>query len=291
MTVTALRPTIYTLRTVEALGGKWHGYTAMCRCPSHADNTPSLSIRQGDQGLLVTCFAGCNPVDILRAIRQIQPGALPRSAPIAPFPRDGAALRLWNKGLPMSGTPAARYLTSRHLGPGAHDAKFHPRCPLGPKPSTVFKPALLVAARDDGSLRGVQRIFFGPTDVTARKATLGWLGGAAWRPPISDPDRLAIAEGFETAAAYTVLTGITCWASFGARRLPLLDIPDEVTELIIAEDNDDEGRRAGARAAEAYARPGRLIRHDRPRVSGYDWADVLAARARRGAGREGAEAA
>lgn len=35
--------------------GKWSA-----RCPSHApDNNPSLSISEGDKGLLVKCWAGC----------------------------------------------------------------------------------------------------------------------------------------------------------------------------------------------------------------------------------------
>ena len=29
------------------------------RCPSHQDNSPSLSITEGDKGLLLKCWAGC----------------------------------------------------------------------------------------------------------------------------------------------------------------------------------------------------------------------------------------
>jgi len=39
--------------------GKWSA-----RCPAHADKSPSLTIAEGDRGLLVKCFAGCS----LRAI-------------------------------------------------------------------------------------------------------------------------------------------------------------------------------------------------------------------------------
>ncbi len=92
---------------------------------------------------------------------------------------------------------------------------------------------------------------------------------------------LAVGEGFATAAAYTALTGVTCWASFGARRLPLLEFPKAVRKLIIAEDNDAEGRLAGMKARQAYSRPDLLIVHDRPDQRGYDWADVLEKREER----------
>ena len=57
MPLTAKRPTQELVDLVGALGGTWTGYRAMARCPAHGDNDPSLSIRQGDRGILVTCFA------------------------------------------------------------------------------------------------------------------------------------------------------------------------------------------------------------------------------------------
>ena len=66
MPYTALKPSQELVDIVGALGGTWHGYVASCRCPAHCDKTPSLSLRQGDQGILVTCFAGCDAEDVLR---------------------------------------------------------------------------------------------------------------------------------------------------------------------------------------------------------------------------------
>lgn len=44
--------------------GKWQA-----RCPAHADRSPSLSIRDGQDGrLLVHCFAGCAHTEILAAL-------------------------------------------------------------------------------------------------------------------------------------------------------------------------------------------------------------------------------
>ena len=55
-----------------ALGGATHnggGWLTCCCC--HEDKRPSLSLRDGDDGkLLVRCFAGCDPRDVLAELRQ-----------------------------------------------------------------------------------------------------------------------------------------------------------------------------------------------------------------------------
>jgi hypothetical protein len=43
--------------------GKWQA-----RCPAHDDRSPSLSVREGDNGkTLIRCWAGCATADVLRA--------------------------------------------------------------------------------------------------------------------------------------------------------------------------------------------------------------------------------
>jgi hypothetical protein len=44
------------------------GWMARCPCPSHPDNTASLSIRRMSDGWSVKCFAGCDNADVLAAI-------------------------------------------------------------------------------------------------------------------------------------------------------------------------------------------------------------------------------
>ena len=75
MGITANRPSQHMVDLVGALGGTWLGYKAMCRCPAHADKTPSLSIRQGDRGLLVTCFPDPADADLHRRHRHRALGA------------------------------------------------------------------------------------------------------------------------------------------------------------------------------------------------------------------------
>jgi hypothetical protein len=61
----------------KALGGHRNGQGYLCRCPVPAhgrgkgDRTPSLSIADGRDGkLLVRCFAGCGPLDVLAELRK-----------------------------------------------------------------------------------------------------------------------------------------------------------------------------------------------------------------------------
>ena len=59
----------------RALGGHRSGNGYLCRCPvpSHGkgrgDRNPSLSISDGDQRVLVHCFGGCDPLDVLDELR------------------------------------------------------------------------------------------------------------------------------------------------------------------------------------------------------------------------------
>ena len=273
MALVALKPTQELVDLVGSLGGTWHGRTAMCPCPAHADSTPSLSIRQGNRGILVTCFAGCDRDDILRELRRV-PSRGRFAYTDNPAAQAGNASRLWDEALSVAGTLAERYLGIRHLMPISQDLRFHPRCPYRPKPWTTYHPALLVAVREGRRLTAVQRIFLDP--VTARyrmKLMLGRPARGAWQGG-GRGDVLARAEGFETARAFTLLHDIPCWASLGARRLDQILLPETLTSLILAADNDAEGAIAAERATLRYARPGLKIRSMPPeRVK--DWAKVL----------------
>ena len=59
----------YSITT--ALGGRWHGNYGLAFCPCHENTrTPALSVQDGDDGkLLAHCFAGCDGVDVLAALR------------------------------------------------------------------------------------------------------------------------------------------------------------------------------------------------------------------------------
>jgi hypothetical protein len=182
--------------------------------------------------------------------------------------------RLWEQGVDVAGTLAERYLQSRKLPVDLEDIRFHPRCPHKPKPHTEFKPALLVAVRERLQFTAIQRIFLDPqTAYRTEKVMLGRPGRGAWRPRLNGTKTLALAEGMEDAAAFRFMHEVVCWASLGNERLSLLDLPDDITELIIAEDNNSAGRAGARKAWTAYRRDGLKLSRKTPRPF-EDWAEA-----------------
>jgi hypothetical protein len=52
------------------LRGRWHGRYGEALCPAHEDRRPSLSIRDGQQSVLVKCHAGCTPETVIAVLRR-----------------------------------------------------------------------------------------------------------------------------------------------------------------------------------------------------------------------------
>lgn len=272
--LTCLSPTQETIDTVAGLAGKWHGSYAMCRCPAHRDSTPSLSIRQGQHGILVHCFAGCQNEDVLRAISRTRPVFNSPAPKFQPSPSSANARRIWDQGREICETLAEAYLKSRNLPLDLRDIRYHHKCPFGRKPNAVFRPALLVAVRDRLEIMAIQRIALGSKGLCHKgKYMLGRPGMGAWSPSFKG-DTLGLAESMEDAVAYTRIKGIPCWSTLGAERLALVRIPDGVKTVVIAEDNNRAGRLGALAAIEAYATKDRTVLRDPPPRKAGDWAEV-----------------
>lgn len=171
---------------------------------------------------------------------------------------------------------AERYVREvRHIWAPLGDLRYHPRCPRGQGRLVQFEPALLIAMRKAGNIVAIQRIFLDPGSAGyTDKLVLGRAIGAAWTngPP---GKTIGLCEGFETAAAYTSLTGIQAWASMGAKRFHQVEMPASVAHVILLADNDPEGHRAEARARETLARLGLVIDTEWPPGRMNDWAQLL----------------
>src|SRR5688500_9007563 len=61
MTAVELLPLLEGVRTRGS--GKW-----ISRCPSHQDKSPSLTVAEGNRGLLLKCWAGCTLEEITGAL-------------------------------------------------------------------------------------------------------------------------------------------------------------------------------------------------------------------------------
>jgi putative DNA primase/helicase len=49
-------------------GVKRHGNQYMAKCPAHDDKTPSLSIKDAGDRILINCFSGCGTAEVVHAL-------------------------------------------------------------------------------------------------------------------------------------------------------------------------------------------------------------------------------
>jgi putative DNA primase/helicase len=261
----------------QALGGRRSGggYEAPCPVPSHGrgrgDRNHSLSLRDGDKGLLVKCHAGCNSLEVLAELRR--QGLLQRGPDARPAPKRDLgeyARTIWHEARPISGTLAEEYLR-RHRGIAAAlppSLRFHPRLK---HPCGRWWPAMVAGiSGNDRKVRSVQVTWIDPDTtnklgVGDQRRTYGSMGNGAVRlcPAM---EQLGIAEGVETALSVTVLFGIACWACLGSARLDGVDVPDRV-QLHIFGDRDEP------KAVEAAERLGAKLHL--PPFNHKDFNDVL----------------
>lgn len=258
-------------------------YLIPCPVPSHGkgkgDRHPSLTIADGDRGLLVKCHAGCDSIDVLAELRsefgqeetpaQHSPethASVPPPAPTVYWNLDDApettqrACDIWRAGIPLwdpAAAPAVSYLTGRRLPPPYPETLTFAELPH-PETGEVL-PTLIVARHCHlvGLVRGIQRIFIDPAGGKYRggtaKMSLGRIdGGRAELLWEFRPERLLIAEGVETLLSAARLFGYgAAWAMCGGFPREIVLRPWHRHVLLVA-DNDPSG--LSERKARALAR-------------------------------------
>jgi putative DNA primase/helicase len=196
-------------------------YLVRCLVPSHGngrgDRNPSLMIRDGDKPgrVLVHCYAGGLPADVLTALRQRglladagdedrRRHTLSQPAPPPKHEPDSAALATWRKGVAITAEhTAGRYLAARGLT-------------IEPPPSLrasmleyldMFSlPAMIAAVQaPDRRVIAVQTTLIDPrgdrkAQVRMPRKTIGSLGLGAVRLAAAH-DVLGLTEGTEKALA------------------------------------------------------------------------------------------
>ncbi len=276
----------------KTLKGVRHGGGFLCRCPvpSHGkgrgDRSPSLSVSDGRDGkLLVYCFGGCDPRDVLAALgqrglndeTQREHPRTPMLSPPAPVEPDPYALQLWQGAEPIQGTLGETYLRARGITfdppPSLRYLPAYPHLP-----GRIYLPAMVAAIQaGDRRVVAVQITMLDPRgDRKAQtkfpRRTFGAMRDGAVRFGAAT-NVLGLAEGVETALSAMRLFGVPTWACLGAARMHSVSIPDCVRELHLFADGDDAGENAIRRTAEAHRRS-RILVH-RPLSPGRDFNDAL----------------
>jgi hypothetical protein len=284
----------------RALGGKQcanGGYVCRCPVPGHGngrgDRRPSLSIRDGDQALLVHCHAGCDQRDVIEALgarglwqrthrhnsgRHRGDDRIARiEADTGVVKRTQAALRIWQASRPAEETPVETYLRSRGLSiPVPPSVRFH----SGLKhPSGGIWPVMvaLVTNGADGTPLAIHRTFLGrdgggKASVEPQKMMLGPCRGGVVR--LAEPtELLMVGEGIETCLAAIQATGHPAWAALSTSGLRSLELPNCVRDVVVLADGDDPGEEAAQACAGRRKREGRRVRIARP-PRGMDFNDL-----------------
>jgi phage/plasmid primase-like uncharacterized protein len=187
--------------------------------------------------------------------------------------RVAEARTIWNASAPIEETAGRGYLAGRGID----------RLPTGVARWQVSSRALVFAATaTDGQVRAVQRLFFDAQGKPLlekggkkRRRTNGVLRNAALTLP-GEGD-LLICEGAEDALSLWRATGRPVLAAFGASHLANIPVTLGEPVTIIA-DNDETGRKAACKAAQALAAKGHAVSIATPPDNIKDANELLVAR-------------
>ena len=253
----------------RALGGHRSGNQWKCRCPAHDDTDPSMIVFDGKHAVQVRCFAGCEPLDIIDALRNRglwagsgrdddvaigidelrRQDSLVEARRADPDRHYKLAMKIWDACLDPTGTSVEVYLRGRGLvlPPNASDViGYHPRCPN----AQLREPALVALMRNVETFRpqAVQRLFL---DLDQNKKTEGMMLGPVGNAAMMITSRhdtfwdclsfcpmLYICEGLETGLALHQAGYHPVWALGSAGAIARLPVLFAVGHLVICADND-----------------------------------------------------
>ena len=266
------------------LHGKRCGDGFIVRCPAHEDLHPSLSICDGERGLVGHCFAGCDWRDVLEALTSLSHLPVNSTDVIGkPRPRSGPERKAWAGALwqaagSAAGSPVARYLQSRGLR-STYALSASLRCATALKhPAGTWWPAMLGKVLGaDGDFLGVHRTYLAPDGsskaaIEPNKMMLGPCKGGSVR--LSHADRsVMVGEGIETCIAAMQLFGQPAWAALSAAGLVAVQLPTRIRNVLILADGDTAGARAAEAACQRMLADGRITRIVHA-PTGQDFADV-----------------
>lgn len=280
---------------VDALGGRSYWGYSMARCPAHDDRTPSLSIREGEDGSIwFHCFAGCpqeKVIDHLCAMGFWQldkskhksrlDGTQVKKTPGAQQAATDQALAIWRESRPAAASPVERYLASRGIHvPVPNSLRFHPR--LWCREERSNRPAMVALVSDySGKPMAIHRTYLkddgsGKAPIQKPKLMFGpCAGNAVWLA--SPMDELMLGEGIETCLSVMQATGKPAWAALSASGLRKIMLPSQVCRVIVLADGDDAGEAAAQDCARRLLHEGRCVHIARP-PRGMDFNDILLGR-------------
>jgi hypothetical protein len=247
----------------KVLGGRWQqGRYGLCRCPTHADSTPSLKISDSDhRGIDVHCFAGCDWKDIKNELRRrgllndnFSADIQSRPKVIKQEPKK-VDWSLWHRGVPLSDTLGETYFTQhRHLKIGGlnlgHAIRYH----------RVHR--MVVALMTDAISNepvGIHRTFLDVNGKKRERKMHGRQGVVRITPDEDVTYGLGIAEGVEDALAVALDWG-PAWAATSAGAIERFPALSGIDCINIFADDDEAGAKAARACANRWTAAGKEAR-------------------------------
>jgi len=276
-------------------------YRAACPVCARGRGDAALSVKLEGERVLMHCHRCEAPYLELLAALGLDPRDLKSSSDWTPRPRveptadeaqRGKLLRLWNETFELdTRNVGGRYLEHRGLSPGRYpqNVRVHGLLDYWENGVVTGTYAALLSRVENkaGELMALHKTYLSadgrgkapvnPAKKLSRSVLEGGVMGCAIRLQVAG-EQLAIAEGIETALAVHQATGLPTWAAVSASGLERFEWPSSVSELLIAADNDVNGR--GQQAAHTLARraleAGLTVKLALPPEPGTDWLDVVA---------------
>ena len=235
-----------------------------------------------------TCWVSINPADPSRfyiydceGSRKAAYARVHEALGVLAFrPRDDnteGAMRLWQQAGAADQTIVSKYLRGRRITlPPPPSLRFHPRLWQS---KDFTGPAMISSLTDaSGAIRAVHQTWLredgsDKADIETQRQVKGPSKGCAIRLcPVAGT--LAVAEGIETALSFMQASGIPTWSAGSAGGLRSVNLPPEVSHVVIAADGDERGEAAAFFAANRFRKQGRTAEVYRA-PAGKDFNDLL----------------
>jgi putative DNA primase/helicase len=280
---------------IEALDGDLR--TGMCCCPAHDDDTPSLSVTEKDGKVLWFCHAGCTQAAVRDAflwpITNSAPGSRVNTPRRSDDERRDFALKILadtaaNRGRELAGE-LKDYFERRGIKRVPPTAMLALPWNLDPHQSRRLiadDPAMVFEVTDGQKILGAHVTYLktdaegyltAKRDAEPQRQFFGPISGGFIRLYAGEHEakaKLLIAEGVETAAAASQITGLPAIAALSAKNLPKIR-PPLAAEYLVCADNDPAGLSGAHALAFKLKRAGHRVRVAIPPHKGFDWNDEL----------------
>ena len=187
------------------------------------------------------------------------------------------AIKIWKESIPITGTPAERYLQGRGLITPPSSLRYHSATYHGPTKQNYAALIAAITSEPNIAPHAIHRTFIDggrKAEIKPSRMMLGEINGGAVRLG-QVTDILAVAEGIETALSFQQMANVPTWAVLSASNYRSLILPVSVKEILIAADNDQKGLCAAYEAAEQWSRKGYRVKVIAPEKQCQDWNDVL----------------